>query len=130
LIPILPNQLIKKFSPCLRKKQYAFLLLLFFLGIHFNSHSQCIPSFGKSSHFTLFTITGAVGNTGISNINGDLGTNIGAITNFEAPTNVSGTIHYPGTFTAEASVDLIYAYNQLSAIPATNIAHTAAFGSG
>jgi hypothetical protein len=50
---------------------------------------------GVLSTFVMFTSAGAVGNTGSSNITGDLGTNSGAITAFGTAT-VNGTIYPPG----------------------------------
>jgi hypothetical protein len=50
---------------------------------------------GVLSTFSMFTSVGAVGNTGSSNITGDLGTNSGAITGFGTAT-VNGTFYSPG----------------------------------
>jgi hypothetical protein len=48
--------------------------------------------------FVMYTCNGGVGNTGASTYNGDIGTNVGAITGFaEAGCVVNGTIHNAGT---------------------------------
>ena len=70
------------------------------------------PVLGTSSNFALFSSNGAVTNTGMSIITGDVGTNNGAATNFG---NVNGVMHDADGTTAIAAADLIIAYNQLNA---------------
>lgn len=70
------------------------------------------PVLGTSSNFALFSSNGAVTNTGMSIITGDVGTNNGAATNFG---NVNGVMHDADGATAIAAADLIIAYNQLNA---------------
>ncbi|WP_264521576.1 ice-binding family protein [Flavobacterium sp. N1994] len=103
---------------------------LLFLSFGCISFAQCIPDFGAASHYALFTINGAIGNTGISSINDDIGTNVGAITGFEMPTVVMGSVHLPDANTDQASTDLLSAYTKLFNTIATNISHAPAFGSG
>lgn len=110
-------------------KAYCVLMLLF-CGSTIISYAQCIPSFGKASHFALFTVTGAVGSVGISNITGDIGNNIGAISGFDAPSILNGTLYNANTYTAEVAADLISTYNQLFSFTPTNSIHAPAFGSG
>lgn len=95
-----------------------------------NTFAQCVPDFGNASHFALFSVAGAVGNTGTSTINGDIGTNTGAITGFRTPTLLNGTIYTPNTHTSNAATDLIAAYNELFNTTETNASHAPAFGSG
>ena len=40
------------------------------------------PDLGTAANFVLFTTTGAVGSTGVSNITGNVGSGAGAITGF------------------------------------------------
>ena len=87
-------------------------------------------SLGTAANFALFTVAGAVGNTGISQVSGNIGTNVGAITGFGAPSIVNGTIYNAEATTAQCIIDLQAAYVQLSTTPATNTAHAPAFGSG
>ena len=88
-------------------------------------HAQA-PVLGTSSNFALFSSNGAVKNTGMSIITGDVGTNNGAATNFG---NVNGVMHDADGATAIAAADLIIAYNQLNAaIP--NFFPTALLGNG
>lgn len=71
------------------------------------------PVLGKSSSFALFTTDGAVSNTGLSHLTGNIGTNNGSSTNFG---NVDGVMHDADGTTAEAAADLTVAYNQLNAV--------------
>lgn len=51
---------------------------------------------GVLSSFALFTSKGALGNTGISTITGDIGSNNGVISGFDSYT-INGTIYDPGS---------------------------------
>jgi hypothetical protein len=85
------------------------------LLIFSNSGFAQAPTLGAASSFVLFTTTGAVGNTGISNLTGDVGTNTGAITGFG---NVNGQMQISNGASALCAADLLTAYNQLnSTIP-------------
>ena len=78
------------------------------------NHAQA-PTLGTAADFVLFSSVGAVGNTGISHVTGNVGTNSGAITGFG---NVNGVMHAVDGATAQCAADLLIAYNQLgSAIP-------------
>jgi hypothetical protein len=83
---------------------------------------------GSLSDFTLFSSAGAVGNTGISGINGKIGTNLGAISGFTTGVHI-GTEQLPSLITTQAAADLIIAYDALMALTPT-ITHVAAFGNG
>jgi hypothetical protein len=73
------------------------------------------PNLGTAANFVLFTTTGAVGSTGISNITGNVGSGAGAITGFGG---LNGLIYNADAVTTQASADLMVAYNQLnSAVP-------------
>ena len=69
------------------------------------------PPLGTASDFVLFSSIGAVGNTGISQITGNVGTNSGAITGFG---NVNGVMHTSDGASAQCAADLLIAYNQLN----------------
>lgn len=84
------------------------------------------PNLGTAASFVLFTSTGAVGNTGTSQITGNVGTNGGAITGFG---NVNGVMHTTDGATLLASADLLIGYNFLNnAIPTA--AHAPLLGNG
>lgn len=70
------------------------------------------PVLGTSSTFALFSTNGAVSNTGLSHLTGNIGTNNGSSTNFG---NVDGVMHDADGTTAIAAADLTIAYNQLDA---------------
>jgi len=69
------------------------------------------PPLGTAAGFVLFSSVGAVGNTGISQITGNVGTNSGAITGFG---NVNGVMHTSNGATAQCAADLLLAYNLLN----------------
>ncbi|MFZ4398922.1 MAG: ice-binding family protein [Bacteroidales bacterium] len=75
------------------------------------------PPLGSAADYVVFTTVGAVGNTGISHITGNVGTNNGGITGFG---NVNGVMTYTSDLkSAQAAADLLIAYNQLSStVPA------------
>ena len=102
--------------------------MFFCIGFLSSVRAQCLPNLGESSNFVLFTSNGAIGNTGTSIITGDIGTSIGAITGFGAPSVVNGVIHITNGATTQASTDLTAAYNQLNALTPTVTNHPAAFG--
>ncbi|MFT6323011.1 MAG: hypothetical protein ACJAWO_000557 [Halieaceae bacterium] len=84
-------------------------------------------SLGSAKNFMIFTGSGAVSNTGVSNVTGDIGTNLGSVSGF-GPATVNGSSHAANAITAQAKADVFVAYNQLIAIPATVSAHAPAFG--
>jgi hypothetical protein len=78
------------------------------------------PPLGTAANFVLFSTVGAVGNTGISQITGNVGTNSGAITGFG---NVNGQMHTGDGVTGLCAADLLIAYNFLnSAVPTFSLA--------
>jgi hypothetical protein len=75
------------------------------------------PSLGTLTDFVLFTSIGAVGNTGISTITGGaIGTNAGAISGFDA---IDCVKHVENAETAQATIDLQAAFDELGAIQTT-----------
>jgi len=89
-----------------------------------------VPNLGAAYDFVIYTPNGALGNTGISNINGNIGTHNGAITGFGAPTVVHGNIDSVDAITAQCAIDVQAAYNEIFSTPATVVGHAAAFGAG
>ena len=75
------------------------------------------PDLKSVACFTLFTSNGPVENTGISTIQGSVGTNVGSVTGFD-PLLVTGIVHpIPDGTTAQSSTDLLSAYNYLNTMP-------------
>lgn len=82
-------------------------------SIFFSSHAMAqAPVLGTAANFALFSSNGAVSNTGLSQITGNVGTNNGASTNFG---NVDGVMLDSNGASAAAAASLTIAYNQLNA---------------
>jgi hypothetical protein len=74
------------------------------------------PNLGTAANFALFSTNGAVTNSGISHVTGNVGTNNGSSTGFG---NVNGGMHDGDGTSAQCASDLLIAYNQLAATTAT-----------
>ena len=74
------------------------------------------PNLGTAANFVLFSTNGAVSNTGISQLTGNVGTNNGSSTAFG---NVNGMIHDNDSTSAHCASDLLIAYNYLNSRTAT-----------
>ncbi|TRZ74335.1 MAG: DUF3494 domain-containing protein [Bacteroidetes bacterium] len=74
------------------------------------------PLLGTAAEFVLFSTVGAVTNTGISQITGNVGTNSGSSTGFG---NVNGVMHDNDGASAQCAADLLIAYNQLNSTTPT-----------
>jgi hypothetical protein len=75
------------------------------------------PELASAECYAIFSGDGAVSNTGISKIMGDVGSNVGSAAGFD-PLKVSGTIHpIPDGSTAQCAADLQIAYNYLNMLP-------------
>jgi len=73
------------------------------------------PNLRTAGNFVFFTTTGAVSNAVASQITGNVGTNAGALTGFGSLVGVTDSVN---AVSAQAAVDLLIAYTQLSlAIP-------------
>ena len=103
--------------------------LTLFLGTLIPSQAQCIPVLGSASGFAIYTASGAVANTAISTINGDIGTNLGAITGFTTAV-VNGSFHNGTTLTQTAAQDLTTAYGAFQNLTPTITNHNIVFGNG
>ena len=86
---------------------------------YFSFQQTCLaqdPNLGTTADFVLFSSNGAVSNTGISHLTGNIGTNNGASTAFG---NVDGVMHDNDGASALCMSDLLTAYDELdAAIPA------------
>ena len=75
------------------------------------------PELGVTECYAIFSSVGAVYNSGVTYITGDIGSNNGSATGFD-PLLVSGTIHpIPDGSTAQCTADLLVAYNYLNVLP-------------
>ena len=88
---------------------------------------------GAVQDFVFFSSNGAVSNTGSSTITGSVGSNLGAVTGFDAAFDPTSNLT-PGIYTAtdetmHAQKDLLNLYIHISNIPLTKTIHDAVFGS-
>lgn len=90
--------------------------LLFILALSFYLTPTILfaqaPNLGRAAGFVLFSSNGAVSNTGITQLTGNVGTNSGSSTGFG---NVNGNMHDGDSVSAKCSTDLLSAYNKLKA---------------
>ena len=75
------------------------------------------PALGVAACYALFSTNGAVSNTGITTVTGDIGSNNGSATGYDSLL-VTGTIHpIPDGSTAQCAADLLVAYNYVNVLP-------------
>tara|TARA_R110001592_G_scaffold75225_1_gene227876 strand:+ start:44951 stop:45991 length:1041 start_codon:yes stop_codon:yes gene_type:complete len=98
------------------KKRLLFILVFIISLTTYPSTSfGQAPNLGSAADFVLFSTDGAVSNSGLSQITGNVGTNNGSSTAFG---NVNGVMHDGDGVSAQCAADLLIAYNQLnSAVP-------------
>jgi hypothetical protein len=111
------------------KKIVLFIILCY--SVNITGQSETTPTdfnFGTAANFILFTGAGAVANTGISTITGDVGSHAGAIAGFGSPSVLTGTIENTNSITEQAALDLAAACVQLQNIPATITDHSTIYG--
>ena len=109
-------------------KQLLSILLIFIILPLYNQAQT--PNLRSLSSFIIFTTNGAIGNTGSSQITGNVGTGVGAVTGFDPSPNFTGTVSNADITTTQATTDLTGLCNEINAFNATNTSHTAAFGNG
>ncbi|MCK9322049.1 MAG: ice-binding family protein [Bacteroidales bacterium] len=93
------------------KLLYSLLIIILFFAPKTN-YAQA-PNLGSAADFVLFSTDGAVSNTGISHLTGNIGTNNGSSTAFG---NIDGVMHDGDAASAECAADLLVAYNELNAV--------------
>ncbi len=75
------------------------------------------PVLGAAACYAIFSTNGAVSNSGVTHITGDIGSNNGSATGYN-PLFVTGNIHpIPDGSTAQCAADLLVAYNLVNALP-------------
>ncbi len=111
----------------MRKSKLSILTAIILLLCSNNSIGQTLQ-LGTLSSFEAYTGAGAVTNSGT--FTGDVGSNLGIITGFTTP-DFTGTVHNNNAVTAQARIDLLSIYIDLSNIFVTHPGtHAAAFGGG
>ena len=88
------------------------------------------PNLGTTACYGIFTSTGAVSNSGVTHIVGDVGSNSAAPSGFVAA-DVTGTIHMtPDNATAQCASDLVTVYSYLNTLGSDiELLYPAQFGS-
>jgi len=75
------------------------------------------PTLGSTACYALFSANGALTNTGNTFATGDVGTNVGLTTGYNA-SNITGTIHpIPDGSTGACATDLLNVYTYLNTLP-------------
>jgi len=85
------------------------------------------PNLGTAVNFVLFSTNGAVTNSGISQLTGNVGSNKGSSTGFG---NVNGIMHDMDTASATCSTDLLAAYQTLNNATPTFSPSSTSLGNG
>ena len=87
------------------------------------------PALGSLPCYGIFSGNGTVTNTGVSTVKGDIGSNLGLTTGFDA-LSVSGTIHTnPDNSTVKCAADLLTLNSYLNLLPADiELLYPAQFG--
>jgi hypothetical protein len=103
----------------------VYLTIVTFLMFPLITFGQVID-LGTAESFMLFSCSGAVSNTGVSSITGDVGADLGIVSGFGT---INGSFYSVDATTAQVKTDVIYSYNLLVSIPPTVTSHAGAFGS-
>src|ERR1035437_7999138 len=98
------------------KKQVLAALTIVILFLIPTLNFAQAPTLGTVANFVLFSTNGAVSNTGISQLTGNVGTNNGSSTNFG---NVNGVMHDGDGASIQCATDLLKVYYQLDTTTAT-----------
>lgn len=99
-------------QPIIMKKKIQVVILTVAIALSSRAISSGqAPDLGTAADFVLFSSSGAVSNTGNSHLTGNVGTNSGSSTAFG---NVDGLMHDNDAASAQASKDLLTAYNKLN----------------
>jgi len=127
---VLNNLIRNVLSTWSKVKLLRFILLICIsILLQKNTYSQ-LPDLGTTIDFALFTSVGALGNTGTSDIYGNIGSHVGAITGFDPPTVVIGNISSADAVTAQCLIDVQAAYDEIVVKVPTVAGHAPAFGGG
>lgn len=90
-------------------KVLSAIILILIPAINFGQ----APALGTAANFVLFSSNGAVSNTGLSQLTGNVGTNNGSSTAFG---NVNGGMHDGDGVSAQCASDLLIAYNFINSM--------------
>lgn len=99
----------------MKKQLLKVLIAVIWLLIPTLNFAQA-PPLGVAAEFVLFSTDGAVSNSGISQLTGNVGTNNGSSTGFG---NVNGVMNNNNGVSAQCATDLLIAYNLLNSATPT-----------
>lgn len=100
-------------------------ILLFFPNINFGQ----APTLGASSAFAIFTASGSIGNSGTTNMWGDIGSNTTGSSTGSSINMIVGSTHYSDATSSSAATDVATAYTYLNGLSCDSTLSTP-FGSG
>ena len=112
------------------KKIIQFVWILLLITTLPLSNQAQTPNLRSLSSFIIFTTNGAIGNTGSSQITGNVGTGVGAVTGFDPSTNFYGTVSNADLTTTQATTDLTDLCNEINGAVITNTSHLPVYGNG
>jgi hypothetical protein len=78
-----------------------------------DTFAQTPPNLGTAASYGAFSGAGAIGNTGLTVVHGDIGTYVGSFTGFP-PGQYTGAKHVADAAALAAKNDLILAYNSMN----------------
>lgn len=99
----------------MKRKLLVYLLNSLMFAVPMAGYCQTAPPLGTTSTFALFTVNGALVNSGASTLIGDIGTDLGAISGFGTATVTGSTRTETSAESSQATIDLTAAYNSLNA---------------
>ena len=109
VLPLPHVRILSHFNSLKLKKQLHALVLALLFFVPDIVYGQA-PNIGSAANFVLFSSVGAVTNTGISQITGNVGTNVGSSTGFG---NVNGVMDDQNGASLLCASDLSIAYTEL-----------------
>lgn len=112
----------------MKNKSVLILTLLFLFILPKITFGQA-PTLGASTGFALFTTSGAIDNTGTTNVWGDIGSNSTSAATGSSITLVVGSTHFSDATSSSAATDVAAAYSYLSGLSCDSTLSTP-FGSG
>ena len=110
----------------MKKNKLSMMLIALLLLSISNTIAAQTLNMGVMENLTIYSVGGSLTNSGSSAITGNVGTDQGIITGFDA-SNTSGSINTANALTAQAKIDMLYVYILLNNIPVTNSTHAALF---
>jgi len=103
----------KKCTTFLQQTAFVAICAVFMLVASTTTFAQVAPNLGTAATYGAFSGAGAIDNTGLTEVNGDIGTYVGAFTGFP-PGVYSGAYHNADAAALAAKDDLVIGYNSMN----------------